>query len=512
MQNTIPRIMPPEAIAIIGAGPAGLVAARWLIEHGFEPVLFEASARLGGQWNGENEMSATWPAMRTNTSRVMTAFSDLDHPDGTATYPRRDDMRTYLESYAHNFDIHRRIRFASRVELLDRVSENNWLVRSTTRGSEIAEIYGRVVIATGRNSKPRLPAIPGMETFTGELGLQHTAGYDGVEAYRGKSVLVGGCSISALEIASELALGGAADVIASYRRQRYVLPKLIAGVPTEHVLFTRASAIAGQMLPPDLLAAGMKAKLLSIAGNPAQFGALAPDENIFAAGITQSQDFLPAVASGRIAVRPWIERIDGRVVHFADGTQATPDAILLGTGYDLSLPWLSEDIARILDNDGQNIDLYDHTFHPDLPGLAFAGLYDLVGPYFTVLELQARWIAYSQAGILPMPSRQDMVEAIAQNRMRRGGPSSIPMSDMALLFARNAQVEPSLKHWPQLERALLAGPLSPASFRLEGLDALKDAARKTLAAAAAFGAITGPDFTDEEAAMRRMIMEGAQAA
>jgi hypothetical protein len=28
-------------------------------------------------------------------------------------------------------------------------------------------------------------------------------------------------------------------------------------------------------------------------------------------------------------------------------------------------------------------------FHPDLKGLAFLGLFDLVGPFFPVLELQA---------------------------------------------------------------------------------------------------------------------------
>ncbi len=73
-------------VAVIGAGPAGLAAARWLIAEGLEPVILEAANRLGGQWNAANPASATSPGMRTNTSRVMTAFSDLDHPGGTAVY------------------------------------------------------------------------------------------------------------------------------------------------------------------------------------------------------------------------------------------------------------------------------------------------------------------------------------------------------------------------------------------------------------------------------------------
>ena len=41
------------------------------------------------------------------------------------------------------------------------------------------------------------------------------------------------------------------------------------------------------------------------------------------------------------------------------------------------------------------------------------------------------------------------------------------MHSMALLFARRAGVEPDPERWPELRRALLAGPRSAVSFRLE---------------------------------------------
>ncbi len=65
-----------DTVAVIGAGPGGLVAARWLISQGFEPTLFEQQSELGGQWTG-SDLTGVWPAMYTNTSRVLTAFSDL---------------------------------------------------------------------------------------------------------------------------------------------------------------------------------------------------------------------------------------------------------------------------------------------------------------------------------------------------------------------------------------------------------------------------------------------------
>ena len=98
------------------------------------------------------------------------------------------------------------------------------------------------------------------------------------------------------------------------------------------------------------------------------------------------------MAEGRIEPKPWISEIQGETVRFIDGSAEQVDAIIFGTGYDLHLPFLSTDLQRTLCLDAQHIDLYKFTFHPELAGLAFLGLYDLIGPYFPVVELQARWL------------------------------------------------------------------------------------------------------------------------
>jgi len=495
-----------KQVAIIGAGPGGLVTARWLMQHGFEPILFEAGERLGGQWNPSGAASATWAGMRTNTSRVMSAFSDLDHPADVGIYPRQDQMLAYLERYAARFDLPLRIRFGTRVERLEAAPCGGWRIRSRSRGGVLEDTFRHAIVATGAQASPAVPDIAGMETFTGALGIAHTAQYDGAERYRGRSVVVGGCSISALEIASDLALSGV-RVTASYRRQRYIVPKLIAGVPAEHVMFHRAAALAGEVLPAETVAAGLKAAVLRAGGSPDQFGAPEPHADLFAAGISQSQNFLPAVAEGRIAVRPWIERIEHDRVIFADGSFATPDAILLGTGYGLSLPWLAPDVAKTLDLDGKGLDLHVHTFHPDLRGLAFVGLYNLVGPYLPVLELQARWIAYTLAGLAPMPSRAQMEQGLALCRIMRERDQQPVLHELAVSLARQAGVEPDMARWPHLERALLFGPLSPASFRLQGPDRLESAPARTLAAAQAFGAIRGAGFAPDELQLLSLIAD-----
>jgi len=44
-----PKITPPGSVAIIGAGPAGMVAAYELLRAGVVPVVFEATDRIGGR-------------------------------------------------------------------------------------------------------------------------------------------------------------------------------------------------------------------------------------------------------------------------------------------------------------------------------------------------------------------------------------------------------------------------------------------------------------------------------
>ena len=494
-----------RSVAIIGGGPAGMVAAHFLKKHGFDPVVFEAAAAIGGQWNAASTSSAVWPGMRTNTSHVLTAFSDLDHPKDTSVYPSQPDMLAYLQHYAEKAGLIPHLRLSTRVEGLDQAAGKGWIVRS--RGeSTVSELFSRVVVATGCCTDPDMPQIDGLSRFTGRGGAIHSSQYKGAERYRGQSVLVAGCSISALEIASELAASGV-KVCVAMRRQRYVLQKLLAGVPTDHVAFTRFAAQAGRVLPPEAIAAGMKQMVLQSCGSPEQFGASKPDDNIFAAGLTQSQNYLALVAEGRIRSRPWLEAIDGQTACFADRSSETFDAIILGTGFKLALPFVSETIAATLGFDGSHLDLHDHTLHPDLDGLGFIGLYPLIGPYFPVLELQARWLAYLWAGLRPMPSTETMQDGVSAARARRSGPRDVPMHALATLFAGHAGVEPRPAAWPALERALWFGPLSPASFRLTGPDAEPDASTRAMAAARCFNAIIDDALTPEETARIKAVTE-----
>ncbi|MFI5507581.1 flavin-containing monooxygenase [Mycobacterium sp. NPDC051804] len=480
-----------DTVAVIGAGPGGLVTARWLCSQGFEPTIFEQQSKLGGQWTGSG-LTGVWPAMYTNTSRVLTAFGDLAH-EGDQTFLSNHDVLAYLNRYADMFGLRARIRFGQRVDGISRIGAG-WHI--THDGAD--EPFDRVVVASGRFRSPAIPDVPGIETFTGSAGAMSTFDYRGAKPYEGKRVLVAGCAVSALDIATELARLGAARVVVTQRRQRYVLPKFAAGVPSDHRIFTRYGVLANETLPPVEVDRQLKEIVVEANGSPEQYGAPAPDPSLFAAGVTLNQGYLPLVAEGRITVRPWMTSVDRTQVTFADGQADEFDGILFGTGFALDLPFLSDDIRATLDVDAVHLDADRFTFHPDLPGLAMVGMWDQSGGYFVPLELQARWIAYEWGGAVPAPDEGAQREAIAGYRARRGSSQKTRMNLVALIFARAAGVEPRLENWPDLRRALLFGPLAPSCFRLEGPDALPDAQAQFMRDAAAFGAITSNEMTERE--------------
>jgi hypothetical protein len=496
-----------KSVAIVGAGPGGIVAARYLLEHGFQPVLFEQSSRLGGQWNQGALHSGIWPGMRTNTGRVTTQFSDMGWPAGTKMFLRHEEVLAYLERYAAKFGITDRIRTRYQVERVERADDGWAITVRTPDGSAVRKTFARVIVAAGRYSLPRVPPLAGLESFSGAGGVTHTFHFRDAYKYRDQRVLVAGCAISAVEIAPEVAMAGAARVTSCMRRQRYVLQRIVAGVPIDSLLFTRYFTLAKERLPLDAVRNNLKEFIVRTSGTPQQWGALPADDDPLVAGITQAQFYLPLVAEGKITQKPWIRSIEGQRVTFEDDTADDFDAVLLATGFKLNLPFLSPAISETVGADGPCLRLYRHTFHPLLPDLAFLGLFHQAGPYLPPLELQARWIAYTWAGLCRQPGEGEMSKEIAAQEL-----SEIPlrMNDTCIAFARDAGVEPDPAQWRELRRALLFGPLAPVSFRLTGPDALPDAAQQFTAEAAQFRAVPSPEFSSEQRAQLQAL-EGAYA-
>jgi dimethylaniline monooxygenase (N-oxide forming) len=242
--------------------------------------------------------------MVTNTSRLLTCFSDLAPEPSAPIFPPNKDILVYLKRYARRFAILSQVSLNTRVELIERdPNGGGWLVRSNATEKR-SEKFPYVVVASGRFNKPLVPPLPGLESFSGSRGVLHSFEYKDPDSFRGKRVLVVGCAISALEIASDLAMLCALRVVSTFRCQRYVMQKLVAGVPSDALAFTRFAALNAEVTPKEILGKTTKDYILRVFGSPEQFGAFRPAGDFLSVGRALSQHFLPLVAEGRIAVKP----------------------------------------------------------------------------------------------------------------------------------------------------------------------------------------------------------------
>jgi dimethylaniline monooxygenase (N-oxide forming) len=438
------RLRDGARVAVIGAGPSGLVTAKHALEAGFDVSVFEASDALGGQWHTTAAHSGVWPGMHTNTSRAMTAFSDLPAPADHPLHPAATQIHAYLGAYAQAFGVGDRIRFGTRVADV----RPGWTVDG--------EPFDAVAVASGRFCRPRLP--PGTEAFRG--AVIHSFDYPGADALRDRAVLVYGNGISGLEVASDLAPH--ARVTSAFRKPRYVIQKVVDGVSSDWQWYTQFGALERRWLAPEAWGRRQRERILRVAGNPADFGAPEPDEDLRVAGFSLCQGFLADVQAGRIVCRPAIASIAGRDVTFADGSTQRFDTIICATGYALDLPYLSAPVRALL---GPGPALYQRTFHPDLPGLGVVGHFVPQGPTFPLLELQARWVVAVWSGAVALP---DGIRAVEP-------PPLDAHNALALSLSEELGVAPEPSEWPALHEPLLFGPMLPPRYRLSGPGAQPEA-------------------------------------
>lgn len=434
------------------------MAAKNLLEVGFDVTVFEAGDAVGGQWHSVSHTSGIWPGMRTNTSRALTAFSDLAYDDRLALHPAAEDIEAYLQRYCDTYDLTPNIRF-------------NTPVRHVERGWRVdGEPFTAVVLASGRFGKPFLP--PGLDGFDGRL--LHACDYPGAAEFPAGRTLVYGNGVSGHEIAADLGAAvadGEAPVISAFRKPRYVLQKNVDGVSSDWQWYTHVGALQRRAMTPGQFGTLLRERVVRVAGNPADFGAPRPDDDILVAGNSLSQDYLRLVRDGRIRCRPGIATAQGRTVTYDDGSSDVVDTIICATGYRLDLPYLSDELRdELISDDG--LRLYQHTLPPGLPTLGAIGQFALQGPYFPLLELQARWIAGVWSGAVPAPSPAELRSGAAVPT-----PAVVAHHVLALTLSEAMGVSPDLSRRPELAASLLLGPMLPVRYRLDGPGSWPDAER-----------------------------------
>jgi cation diffusion facilitator CzcD-associated flavoprotein CzcO len=316
---------PDHPVVIVGAGPAGLAAAVSLSDLSVQSLVLDRADRVGASWQSR------YDCLRLNTGRQFSHLPRRPYPKGTPVFPTRDQVVAHLEHHAGERGIE--LRLNTPVERVLRRKPSGWGVVTPDGIIDAAH----VVIATGFAQTPLLPEWPGAGSFAGEL--LHSASYRNPTAFVGKRVLVVGAGSSGMEIANDLAAGGAAKVWLSVRTPPNVLSRRgPAGLPGDAV------ATPLYHLPSWISDALARIARRVTFGDLSEFGLPIPEEGPFArshrlhaAPAVVDGEVIDAIRSGSIEVVSALARFDGSSALLIDGTRLDVDVVIAATGYSHEL-------------------------------------------------------------------------------------------------------------------------------------------------------------------------------
>ena len=158
-----------KKVAIIGAGPSGLVSVKYAVENDLAPVVFERSSTIGGLWAPENKRSAAWDGLTANVSFYGMAFSDHTYPEKSPIFSGKKEIFNYLTYYMIKFDLEKYIKFNTEI-IEAKKSDDKWQLTFQTQGNKLQlEFFDFLIIASGLHETPHIPKFENQENFKGNI-------------------------------------------------------------------------------------------------------------------------------------------------------------------------------------------------------------------------------------------------------------------------------------------------------------------------------------------------------
>ena len=179
-------------IAIIGAGPSGLIAARILSQIS-SVTIYERRLEMGGVWNLGPPM---YDDLYTNIPGELMSFSNSLLP---GLFPSRREVLRYLTTTFS--DLRGLVKFGT--EVIEVRKDGKWRVRYIKDDKEGVDEFDKIVVANGHHSTPRIPSLPGLESALSSGFVIHSKYFE-ASKYSDKKVCVVGNGPSAVDIITHL--------------------------------------------------------------------------------------------------------------------------------------------------------------------------------------------------------------------------------------------------------------------------------------------------------------------
>ncbi len=400
---------------VVGAGPAGIVAAKVLLENGFDVTVFDKYERVGGIWSP----GGCYDGLANQSALRLFEFADLPN---RLHFASAVDSGRYLEDYAATFGVLDRVRPGTEVTSIrpvdgpGPVGASGWLVDSRPTGDEAApvrrETFDHVVVASGAHHHVHLPDLPGRESFPGTVlhANEVRAG-----TFTGRRVVVVGGGKSALDLATRAAHEAASATLVQ-RKVNWMIPErlLLGTVGYKWVLFTRlgesllpryhdpacvrpidrvderVKRVLWWVVTRDVL---ISTGLYRLPKRLRPTGAL--PFHLAHAGV-MPRGYVRALRRGRLAAEVGaVEAYTDRGLRLANGRDVAADVVVFATGHRRVFPFLD---LPVHDAAGR-LRLYRGIVPPGVDRLGFVGFRQVFNNIMGV-ELTAHWLVRHFLGTL----------------------------------------------------------------------------------------------------------------
>jgi cation diffusion facilitator CzcD-associated flavoprotein CzcO len=423
-------------VAILGAGFSGLCMGIALKKAGYKSfVILEKAGDLGGTWRDNH-----YPGCVCDVPSHLYAFSFEQNPDWSRHYPPQAEIWRYMHSCASKYGILPNIRFESAVNAAEfNEAGHHWRITCADGRTLTARA---IVCGIGALHLPAIPAIEGLETFSGHTF--HSSQWDDSIDLTGRAVGVIGTGASAIQIVP--AIAAQAGALRLFQRTpAWVLPRndsayserakrLFRAVPGLQSLYrtllywrleATAPAFLGNRGLAKKAAAMARAHLEKAIADPGMRAALTPDYTIGCKRILLSDDFYPALQRDNVTlVTQPVVRATPRGLVTADGREHALDILIHATGFRANEP-LAE--LRVAGRGGHTLS-HDWRYGAEAYyGMAVSGypnFFMLLGPnsglghnsILFMIEAQARYIAHCLGWLL----REGAQEVEVRRDVQRG--------------------------------------------------------------------------------------------